>query len=250
MANYIHPGPGRSWNNRTIPDFELILVVAGRYGYDVPGRPPVVLRPGHVLCIVPGHHSFYRIDRARRSTISCIHCEPAPQGTYAAGDYRLAPRPRTVTDMSREPAVVDLFRRAAEAFAGYGRYRGALVETITREIWLRLAERWTGTETRTMSRRLEQMVAFLREHATRQVTRRDVAEAFSVTPEHVNAMFKKQLGLTPTQFVHRERCLLAYRMMRDHGLSVKEAARTTGFGDAFHFSRVFKRVMGISPSRA
>ncbi len=250
VANYIHPPVGRSWNNRSIPDFELICVVSGRYGYESPQQPPVAVSAGRVLCIPPGPHSFYRIDRARRSTISCIHCELSQEGDYAAGDYRLVPRPQLVTDMSDDKSMAGLFRRCAEAFAGYGRYRNALVETMAREIWLRLAERWTGDDVRPLSRRMEQMLTFLRQHLMRPVSRRDLARAFSVTPEHVNAMFKKQLGMTPTRFVHRERCLLAYRLMRDEGLSVKEAARITGFADAFHFSKVFKRVMGIPPSRA
>ncbi|MBN2584127.1 MAG: helix-turn-helix transcriptional regulator [Planctomycetes bacterium] len=248
MANYIHPEAGRGWNNRVIPDFELILVVAGRYGYDSPGHDPVLLPAGRVLCIPPGPHSFYRIDRAKRSTISCIHCELSRQGTYAAGDYRLTPRPQLVTDVTTDSQIENLFRRCAEAFTGYSRYRTALVETIAREIWLRLAEHWSDGDVRPVSRRMELMIDYLRRHLSTNVSRRDLAQAFSVTPEHVNALFKKELGMTPTQFVHRERCLSGYRLMRDEGLSVKEAARATGFSDAFHFSKVFKRIMGLPPS--
>jgi AraC-like DNA-binding protein len=42
----------------------------------------------------------------------------------------------------------------------------------------------------------------------------------------------------------------AHRLLTDEGLSVKETAARVGFDDAFYFSRVFKKVMGIPPSAA
>jgi transcriptional regulator GlxA family with amidase domain len=97
---------------------------------------------------------------------------------------------------------------------------------------------------------MQEMVGWLRQHLTEPVSRRDLAARLYVTPEHINAMFKKELGISPTQFVHRERVLLANRLMLTEGLSVKEAAARTGFCDQFYFSKVFKKVMGVPPSRA
>jgi AraC-like DNA-binding protein len=71
---------------------------------------------------------------------------------------------------------------------------------------------------------------------------------FRITPEHVNALFRKELGVTPTQFLHRERIFRAYRYIRDQGVSVKEAAAQVGFDDPFYFSRVFKRIFKHAPS--
>ena len=96
---------------------------------------------------------------------------------------------------------------------------------------------------------MERMVAYLRAHLCEQVSRRDLAREFSVTPEYVNALFKRELNVSPTQFVHRERALLAYRYLRDDRLSVKEVAARVGFSDPFYFSKVFKRLVGVSPSQ-
>jgi len=40
----------------------------------------------------------------------------------------------------------------------------------------------------------------------------------------------------------------AYQLIQHEGLSVKEAAPRVGFCDQFYFSKVFKRIMGVSPS--
>ena len=92
------------------------------------------------------------------------------------------------------------------------------------------------------------MVSYLRAHLNVKMTRRGLADEFGITPEHVNALFRKQLGVTPTQFIHREQMQLAYRYLRDEGLSVKETAARVGFDDPFYFSRVFKRVMHRTPA--
>jgi len=94
------------------------------------------------------------------------------------------------------------------------------------------------------------MVEWLRARLAEPVSRRDLAGAFFLTPEHVNALFRKELGISPTQFLHRERVLLAHRLMQSEGLSAKEAAARAGFCDQFYFSKVFRKMMGVPPSRA
>ena len=72
--------------------------------------------------------------------------------------------------------------------------------------------------------RVGEMMRFLRARLDQNVGRRDIAEAFNLTPEHVNYLFKQELGLTPTRFLNRERVLKATRLLQEGGLSVKEAA--------------------------
>jgi AraC-like DNA-binding protein len=54
---------------------------------------------------------------------------------------------------------------------------------------------------------------------------------------------------TPYQYLQRLKMTDAARRLHAPGRTVKAVAADLGYGDAFHFSRVFKRVMGLSPSR-
>ena len=40
----------------------------------------------------------------------------------------------------------------------------------------------------------------------------------------------------------------AAERLQESGVLVKQAAAETGFADPFHFSRVFRRVLGMSPA--
>ncbi len=248
IVNYFPVPSGSVWGPRVIADLELILVVNGRFYYETAaGQTPV--RSGEVLCIPPDQrHTFRQAKPFSGAIISCIHGEMIPDGSWAVGDYRLNPPPQLVTKVEPDKTLFDLFKRCNEVFGSYSRYRQLLLQAMVRAIWLRLAEHWQGRGDRAVSVRMEQMVRYLRDHLREPVSRRNLAGEFSMTPEHINALFKKELGITPTQMVHRERVYRAYQYIQQEGLSVKEAAERVGFCDQFYFSKVFKRIMGVSPS--
>jgi AraC-like DNA-binding protein len=241
---------GIAWGERDIPDPELVFVIKGRFRYEPRDDAAVDVRAGHVLFIPPlVRHTLRRIDGGRSAVISCIHGELALEGSLASGAYRLTPQPQRVTMMRDPKETASLFHSVCTAYEGYGRHRHERVQSLVKAIWLYLCEHWQTGGSSPISLRMERMMAFLRERACAGVTRHDLSVEFGLTPEHINALFKKELGVTPTEFVHRERIHLAYRAMREEGLSVKQAAARFGFCDPFHFSKLFKRYMGYPPSR-
>lgn len=247
-ANYFAVRNGqRRWGPRTIADVELILVVAGEFAYESAGE-TWALQDGDVLCIPPGiEHVFaHRRDRSYGAVISCIHLELAP-GRWRAGDYRPEPMPPPVTSTHGDMAIHPLFRHCRDVFEGNLPYREELLGTIARNLWLRLAGYWEGHMRPGPSLRTARMVAAIERGLPGVVTRHDLAREFGLGPEHVNALLRKEIGLTPTQIRHRALIVQACRLLQEEGLSVKEAAARTGFHDEFHFAKVFKRVMGFPP---
>ena len=146
-------------------------------------------------------------------------------------------------------AVTQQFLRCAAVYDGYSRLRQARCDAIATEILLSLAESWNATATPATSARIAAMVAFIRDHAVAGCSRHQLARAFAVTPEHVNALFKRELGLTPTAVLNRERCRIAYRLLHDEGMSVGAAATQAGFNDPYYFSRVFSGLYQRPPSQ-
>ncbi len=119
---------------------------------------------------------------------------------------------------------------------------------LPREIILLLAGHWRQTASPDLSPRMQAMILFIRENLQQPLSRQSLAQTFRITPEHVNLLFRKELGMTPSAVINRERVMLAYRLIHEKGHSVKEAAYAVGYADPFYFSRVFKTVFGIPPS--
>lgn len=60
-------------------------------------------------------------------------------------------------------------------------------------------------------------------------------------------VFTATIGMTPRAFLTARRLEVACLLLQDTAVPVRAVAAEIGFPDAFHFSRVFKREMGVSP---
>lgn len=65
---------------------------------------------------------------------------------------------------------------------------------------------------------------------------------------HITRLFRDQTGYTPSVYLRRARVARARQLLADVNLSIKQIARQCGFADAYHFSRVFREIDGLSPS--
>ena len=249
-VNYLPIQSGQIWGSRTIPDFELILMVAGRFSYADDVNAPVLCEPGDVLCIPPGREHVFKNEPGNsldRPVISCIHLEMT-NGSFLYGDYELVAPPPVRTRTGNDPVIHELFKRCEQIYAGFSPSRAALLQAVAWEILLHLSEFQEGGAER-LSPRMRDMLDFIQRHVLESLARADLARAFSISPEHVNALFKKELNSTPTQQIHRAKVFRAYTCLVHDGLTVKETAEKMGFCDEFYFSKVFRRHIGQPPSR-
>ena len=71
----------------------------------------------------------------------------------------------------------------------------------------------------------------------------------SVDAPYLCRLFARFHDESPYQFLTRLRMEHASRILLESDASVKSVAAALGFKDAFHFSRVFKSVHHVPPSR-
>ena len=70
-----------------------------------------------------------------------------------------------------------------------------------------------------------------------------------MSEDYLTRIFKKELGLSPWDYLNRYRIWMAGTLLRNTGMSVNDVAEATGFQDQAYFCRVFKKIRGFSPSR-
>ena len=250
-SNYIAVEPGTTWGPRRMPDFEIILIVSGEFSYlNCDTNNKTELNEGEILCIPPGeHHVFKCENNSQYSAIACIHLELYKEGAFLYKDYSLSIFPPLVTDVKGDTAIHELFRNCRNTFEGFGKYRKEILDSMAKELWLRLVEYWEAGSDKKISPRMRQMTLFLQKNIDKSPTRNDLAKKFTITPGHVNSLFKKELGTSPAKFVRRIKIYRACQLLREDDLNIKETADRMGFYDEFHFSKAFKQVMGVSPSK-
>jgi AraC-like DNA-binding protein len=67
--------------------------------------------------------------------------------------------------------------------------------------------------------------------------------------EVCNLSTKAQTGMSPKNYLLASKIKYTTNLLSFDGVNVKKAAEMAGFMDTFHFSRVFKKIMGISPRK-
>lgn len=82
-----------------------------------------------------------------------------------------------------------------------------------------------------------------------RITLAELAGLLHLEPTYFSHQFADTLGLSPMRYVLRRRVERAQRILWNTEAPLKTVAQQLGFTDAFHFSKTFKRIFGLSPSR-
>ncbi len=77
----------------------------------------------------------------------------------------------------------------------------------------------------------------------------DIAKAVGVSRSHLYRVFMSNVGQSPIDYLTGYRISEACSLLKNTGLSIAEIAVSVGFFDQFYFSRVFKKVKGVPPSK-
>ena len=75
----------------------------------------------------------------------------------------------------------------------------------------------------------------------------ELAAELELTPGYISALMKKHTGLRFSEYLTRVRMEQAKRLLTETDARIYEIAAAVGYEDAFYFSRLFKRLTGVSP---
>ncbi len=89
---------------------------------------------------------------------------------------------------------------------------------------------------------------FIKQHQTEDISLGEVAKAVNTSTFYFCKMFKKVTGINFTDYVSRSRIESAKNLLLNPNLRVSEIAYEVGFQSLTHFNRVFKKIIGQSPT--
>lgn len=96
---------------------------------------------------------------------------------------------------------------------------------------------------------LAQIIQFIRLHITDKLTLKAIASKASISTASLYRLFKRELGISPVEFIIRERIKLSKRLLKDDTRYIKNISFEVGFEDANYFIRAFKNHEGITPKQ-
>ena len=97
-------------------------------------------------------------------------------------------------------------------------------------------------------RPVREVKTYLEENYHQEISLNDLADMVSLNASYLSALFKKETGMTYTEYVMFCRLEKAKELLADTGKSIAEIADAVGYHDTRHFSKLFTRNIGLKPS--
>lgn len=98
------------------------------------------------------------------------------------------------------------------------------------------------------ARNLMPLKKYIDEHYNEKITLDFLSEKFYINKYYLTRLFKKQYGTSIVNYILQVRITHSKQMLRFTDMSMEQISEECGFSDTNYFSRVFRKIEGISPS--
>ncbi len=241
-----HTTPGYAIHRATFPYYSIEYVARGHGELEL-NRRRYPLRPGRVFSYAPRvpHHIRSRAD----NPLVKYFVDFAGRGAVALL-RSCGLQPGRVSQVFPAHALQGLFDELIESGQRGSRAGTELCVRLLECLGLKISDArapLAGTENLAFAT-YQQCRQHIAEHFLRLRTLGELSAECHLSGAHLCRLFRRFDHQSPYQYLLRLKINAAAERLAQPGALVKQVAEEVGFPDAFHFSRVFKSLMGLPPA--
>lgn len=90
---------------------------------------------------------------------------------------------------------------------------------------------------------------YIKEHLASDLKVIELAAIANLSPYHFIRLFRNATGKTPHQYILKQRVIQAQYLLQHHNSTISEISAAVGFCDQSHFTKYFKRIVGVTPKQ-
>lgn len=96
---------------------------------------------------------------------------------------------------------------------------------------------------------VKKIIGFLNENYAEKISLDQIAGNMYLSPVYISKIFKEETGESPINYLIKIRLEKACSILKDQEdfLSIRDIAKSVGYEDVYHFSKLFKKYYGTSP---
>lgn len=237
-----------TWRPRGRVDFQLLYVASGKAHFHF-GNEEKIVTAGHMVLYRPKEPQKYEYYGEDQTEVYWVHFTGS-----------------NVTNLLRSYGLTDdkkvfycgcgleyqtIFRTMIYELQMCRDNYAEMLEMYLRQVFIML-QRYFKTSTKMdnshIVEEIDKATMYFNEHYSEDISIDEYAETHHVSVSWFIRNFKQYTGSTPMQYILSKRIYNAEILLQDNTYNVTEVARIVGYDNPLYFSRIFKKVKGLSPS--
>lgn len=235
-------------------DLELLYILSGSGNYTVAGRQWHVKRGNLIICRTGVMHGEtpYTVNQMR--SLCCVSNQISFDGFTMDQFIRYSEDP--ILHFTEDRSAFEHLLLALNDFAAkkevYQDTCDRLCEVILQIVIEKLKNRHS-TDAQLGDQKIDAFILavtrWLDEHYMEEINLPKLGNKFHVSHYYLGHLFKQQTGYSPIQYVTQLKIGEAQKQLMNSDLPIGKIAEMLGFNDTSHFNTMFKKYIGISPSK-
>jgi AraC family transcriptional regulator of arabinose operon len=228
------------------PEMIIILCVDGKGRYETKAVSSTVL-PGQFFILPPNQQHQYEADKHDAWSIFWIRIGGANVNRFCLqSSVKKCYKPVYINNVQEISRLFDDIYATLEN--GYSlqhlTYANMTLQHMLALLLYRLQENKKETISIT-----NKIIHFMRDHIVEQYSLQDLALAFNYSPSQFSNIFRKDTGYSPIDYFIHLKVQQGCKLLDSTNMKIYEVALAVGYNDPYHFSKLFKKIMHLSPEQ-
>jgi two-component system response regulator YesN len=95
---------------------------------------------------------------------------------------------------------------------------------------------------------IEKSIRYIKLHIEQDIKREDVSSYVYLNPDYLTRIFKKETGMSITEYIINERIKIAKKLLENTDMPVSSIALRVGYTNFSHFAKTFRKPVGMNPA--
>ena len=228
-------------------DYQLLYISAGKLHLYVDGEERIITK-GNMLLFRPGETQIYNLYSADKPETYWVHFTGSDVDLLL--DYYGMPKDENVFFTGTSPDYQWLFKQMIQELQLCRVNYEDLLNMNLRHIFLminRFLKEGTELDSDALDE-VERATHYFNENYNQNICIKDYAADRYMSDCWFNRTFKKVTKVTPMQYIIQLRMINALNLLEHTNYNITQVANAVGYDDAYYFSRLFKKNVGVAPT--
>ncbi len=234
------------FNKHNHKETEIVYIKSGHCIMGVSEK-YVPLREGDCIILYKGAPHWFLVDKKDSCQIAQLEfCVEVPDEIKDGAELFRPVRYHKFSDCEPVKELIENICRL-HRMEKHGKYKDLQMSLLFIQLFIELTAKLEEQDSHERNGKIEEIINYMNENYENDICIEDLAKQFGVSSRYIRKYFKKETGISGSQYITSLRIEKAKELLWFSEKSVTEVALLTGFNSSQYFCRVFQQQTGKTP---